>query len=212
MSRINKNDSICEKALNEKIDVTEEGVVFYKETGIVLNPHLTSLGYHRIYVSLDGQAYRLSLHRLVLIKFLGVQPLECDHINNIKTDNRLCNLRYVTRSENMKKTNRTNNFEFVEAKYTNEDLVKLRELYINTNLSKNKLSKMYDASHSWVRMRLKKDYSEHTANSLESISKRRLTKTKHWVDGMPLVDWCKLNNKNYSAELKRLHRNMNKDK
>ncbi len=42
------------------------------------------------------------VHRLVLVAFVGPCPegLEVNHKNGIKTDNRLANLEYVTRSEN----------------------------------------------------------------------------------------------------------------
>lgn len=41
-------------------------------------------------------------HRIVLKYFIGDCPKnkECDHINRIKNDNRLCNLRWVTKSQN----------------------------------------------------------------------------------------------------------------
>lgn len=44
------------------------------------------------------------VHKLVLISFVGEAPErhECLHINGIPNDNRLCNLRWGTRSENMK--------------------------------------------------------------------------------------------------------------
>lgn len=41
-------------------------------------------------------------HRAVLTAWRGPCPpgYECDHINNIKTDNRLCNLRWLPRKQN----------------------------------------------------------------------------------------------------------------
>lgn len=53
-------------------------------------------GYIRIYV--DGAAFKA--HRLAWFYAHGEWPSEIDHINGDKADNRLCNLRPVTRSQN----------------------------------------------------------------------------------------------------------------
>ena len=47
---------------------------------------------------------KISIAHTVLETFIGPRPhgLECDHINRIPHDNRLENLRWVTRSENMR--------------------------------------------------------------------------------------------------------------
>lgn len=62
----------------------------------------------------DGRGYvtvqlryrrRYTVHRLVMLAFVGERPIETPHINHkngIKTDNRLENLEYVTRSQNQK--------------------------------------------------------------------------------------------------------------
>jgi len=50
-------------------------------------------------INLDGK--RVRVHRLVLLAYKGDSELEVDHKNQIKTDNRLCNLHYVTSQENL---------------------------------------------------------------------------------------------------------------
>lgn len=57
---------------------------------------ITDKGYVRVYV--DGSPY--SAHRLIWIMHHGVGVEEIDHINGIKSDNRIENLRSVTRSQN----------------------------------------------------------------------------------------------------------------
>ena len=54
-------------------------------------------GYPRI--GIDGKM--VHVHRLILLAYKGESELEVDHKNQVKTDNRLCNLHYVTRQENM---------------------------------------------------------------------------------------------------------------
>jgi len=51
----------------------------------------------------DRKRLRILVHRLVWETFNGQIPdgMEIDHINRIRNDNRLCNLRCVTHPENM---------------------------------------------------------------------------------------------------------------
>jgi len=51
-----------------------------------------------INISIDRKLYRA--HRLAWLYVNGVFPSEIDHINRVKSDNRICNLREVSRSEN----------------------------------------------------------------------------------------------------------------
>lgn len=61
-------------------------------------------GYKYVYLRRDNKTHGLFVHRLVLGSFLGPCPKgrQCDHINAIRSDNRLENLRWVTQSENMR--------------------------------------------------------------------------------------------------------------
>lgn len=62
-------------------------------------------GYYHI--ELKGKSYRL--HRLIWMYLHNRWPVEMiDHINGIKTDNRLCNLREVTARQNAENKNRVN--------------------------------------------------------------------------------------------------------
>lgn len=59
--------------------------------------YLSPNGY--LFISVDGISYRA--HRLAWFYMYGVWPInEIDHINEVKTDNRIENLRDVTRNEN----------------------------------------------------------------------------------------------------------------
>ena len=55
-------------------------------------------GYRYRSITLDGKNYLI--HRLVWLWMYGYSPKEIDHINHNTTDNRLCNLRSVSRVEN----------------------------------------------------------------------------------------------------------------
>lgn len=62
-------------------------------------------GYHHpngyIYIKIDSGKYLI--HRVIFIHVTGSLPVnEVDHINGKKDDNRWCNLRDVTKAENLK--------------------------------------------------------------------------------------------------------------
>ena len=57
-------------------------------------------GYVYVWVYFRGERFRLWKHRLVFFLVTGRFPKEIDHINGIKTDNRIENLREVSHSEN----------------------------------------------------------------------------------------------------------------
>lgn len=88
--------------------VTETGDIYSSFSGNLkkMSPVMMSYGYWRIKIKIDsGESKSFLVHRLMALTFLG-QPacpkMEVNHINGIKTDNRLSNLEWVTRSRNMK--------------------------------------------------------------------------------------------------------------
>ena len=98
-------DSIITKELLHEILEYKDGKLFWKK---VTNPKsrsrvgdeagtLTSHGYRRIVIN-----YKQYFgHQLVFMMFNGYIPAEIDHINRVRSDNRIENLRPCTRSENI---------------------------------------------------------------------------------------------------------------
>lgn len=83
-----------------------KSIKFNKEK--ILSPFIAGMGYLTVVLSNKGLVKNFYIHKLVAISFLGHKPngmkLVVDHINNIKTDNRLSNLQLVTQRENAYKT------------------------------------------------------------------------------------------------------------
>lgn len=76
---------------------------FRRFKGRVLQPGLTKAQYSMVSLTGPGKQRRYAyVHDLVLAAFRGPKPhgKECCHGNGVRSDNRLTNLRYGTRSEN----------------------------------------------------------------------------------------------------------------
>jgi len=74
----------------------------YLRHGKMLSLRPDALGYVMVCLSRGGETRYVSAHRLVAEAFLGDHGDTCevDHINGIRNDNRVCNLRWCTRLEN----------------------------------------------------------------------------------------------------------------
>ena len=86
--------------------INKNGKIKNIKSGKILNGCKNSDGYIRVNLSKNRKGKTYSIHRLVAIAFIENpenKPM-IDHINTIRNDNRLENLRWVTRSENMQNT------------------------------------------------------------------------------------------------------------
>jgi hypothetical protein len=78
----------------------------------ILRPFYTNEGYLQVGLIQCGRKNLKYVHRLVLWAFEGhPKGRQCDHINRVRDDNRLDNLRWVTRKQNIANTIRQMTFE-----------------------------------------------------------------------------------------------------
>lgn len=70
--------------------------------------HSDSRGYYRHTIIINGVTMTKGTHRWVMIAFYGESNLQVDHINGVKSDNRLSNLRYVNSSDNVNNVKKLN--------------------------------------------------------------------------------------------------------
>ena len=131
---------ITKEHLWEKYDY-KDGILYHKVTwgpvkaGEVAGTK-TPTGYIKVYV--DGKPH--FAHRVIFFMHNGYFPKEIDHINRIKDDNRIENLREVCRVENarnkgMYKANRSgyrNVSHLLDNKYEVSFRIKGKRVYVGT--------------------------------------------------------------------------------
>ena len=116
-----------------------------------------SSGYPYLSITRNRTRKNFFVHRLVLEAFVGPPPTpqhECNHKNGIRSDNRIENLEWVTRKQNMR-----HSFEILgrqtlkgsrhnKAKFSDDQIADIRQS--PSSISNKELASQYGVSHSTI--------------------------------------------------------------
>lgn len=86
--------------------ISSNGEVLSKKRNTLMKARLDRDGYLVVGLSKDNKQVTHKIHRLVAESFLDkIENTEVDHINGIKTDNKVENLQWISQKENLEKRN-----------------------------------------------------------------------------------------------------------
>lgn len=129
------------------------GSYLRKFPGKILKPFPDENGYQYVSLAKEGKTRRGCVHILVLRTFIGERPLnyDCNHRNGKKGDNRLENLEYCTKSENLlhsynlldRAHGGVAGSKHHKAKLTDNDIMNIRKLYSSGEYTQKQLGKLF---------------------------------------------------------------------
>ena len=106
---MNTNEYMKEIPDFPNYSATLDGRIWSKTSNKFLKPYKDRDGYLNVTIRNDYKTSNFRVHRLVYTAFKGVIPegLHVNHINEVRTDNRIENLNLMTAKENCNYGNRT---------------------------------------------------------------------------------------------------------
>lgn len=140
----------------------KNGFIVSKKTNQKIKKIPRKDGYINVHVFsgiVDGKKkYQLKLeHRLIAAAFLGESKLEVNHKNGDKSDNRIENLEYVTRSQNIKHSinvlgnvHALNGFDNYNSKISKDQHKQIVSWYKNKVLIPDELAKFFNVNKATI--------------------------------------------------------------
>jgi hypothetical protein len=144
-----------------------------KEKPQLISLYTSKRGYVQACLCRNNKSIQKDVHRLVAEAFLPepAPGLQIDHINGIKSDNRVSNLEWVTPQENTLRALaiglKPSGEKHRSSKLTQSDVNEIRKLYATGKYSHRKLGEMFEVSH----------------GNVGKIVRNQLWKSSHMAEG-----------------------------
>lgn len=142
-----------QEIIKENYKISPCGAIYGLKSGKQLKPRDTK-GYHRVVIYGDVKPRSIFIHRLVAQAFIpnDENKPQVNHKNGIKTDNRVCNLEWCTRSENALHSHKLGlQVSLKGEKHGRSKLTKAQVLLIKKDTRHHKeIAKDYEVSHQHI--------------------------------------------------------------
>lgn len=141
---------------NGNYSINKCGFIKNNRTQKRLKPFTNHKGYLGVFLWSNGSKKFISVHRAVMLTFVGDSKLEVNHKDGNKQNNNLSNLEYVTTKENIQHFWRTGNIpdrkgsKSKTAILNEEDVLQIREL-LKKGISQRQLGKKFGVHYSTIR-------------------------------------------------------------
>lgn len=157
-----------------KYKISSEGNIYNTLKNFLAKISYDRDGYRVITLNIEGKGQYKRISRLVMHAFHGDSDLQVDHINTIKDDDRLANLRYVTPRKNSQyRTENKRGFvgvKFIKGISKWKAIIYIEKVYYTLGLYEAKEDgiKVYnDATYEWVTFKiLPKKYTDPNKTSI----------------------------------------------
>lgn len=169
--------------------VSKDGRIFTAVRGnqwkeMVLAPN--AKGYLTVGLNTDHGSKQFMVHRLILATFKprdNMYEMEIDHINRIKSDNRIENLDWVSRSENMQRLANLTASERVSQRAPDEDVIRINQLAWS-GYSDQQISDMFNGKYSARNVNVIRAGYKVYGSVLEQLGLKPFTYHKGVIDPM----------------------------
>ncbi len=136
---------------------SKEGLVksTLREKCKILKPIISHDGHHYVFLYKSGKQHKVWIHRAILSSFVGPCPprYESRHLNGNPSDNKLSNLSWGTKLENMKDKQihgtQPRGENHGSAKLTESDVMEIKEKIGSVTI--RELGRQYGVSHTAIR-------------------------------------------------------------
>lgn len=151
--------------------INKDGTIFDNKRLVYLKNTINNHGYTVVSLNINGKRKQYRVHRLVAKAFISnpENKTQVNHINGIKTDNRVENLEWVTASENVQHAYATGlkigkgscGEKNYKSKLTEKDVLEIRLKYEKKEATQNELASIYGVSRWAIRKILNKENWKH---------------------------------------------------
>lgn len=150
-----RNNIILKQYLDTKYFINNNGNIINNNTSIILKGQNNGNGYLKITLTIEGKQIQRYIHRLVALSFIPnpENKPQVNHLNGIKTDNRVENLEWCTNSENQihahKNGLKKNGNKVWNGKFSKNDIHIIKEMY-NSGIKQIEISKKMNVCKSTI--------------------------------------------------------------